>query len=66
MEPFSHRHRMRTAVEAQDGRVDADRRRSAVDELGALCLPVDAPGGMKAESDPYGTDPLPSGALLGP
>ena len=52
-------HLIRSAVEAQYGRVDRDERCAAVDALGALALPVDAPEVMKAESDPYGSDPIP-------
>lgn len=50
---------IRSAVEAQYGLVDPDQRLAAVAALGALSLPVDSPQVMKAESDPYGQEPVP-------
>lgn len=52
-------HLIRSAVEAQYGLVDLDERLSAVQALGALSLPVDSVDAMKAESDPFGREPLP-------
>lgn len=50
---------IRQAVESQYGWVDADERLEAVRALGALALPVGSPAAMKAESDPFGSEPLP-------
>lgn len=52
-------HLIRSAVVAQYGLVDREDRLSAVHALGALSLPVGSVEAMKAESDPYGRDPLP-------
>ncbi len=51
-------HLIRSAVEAQYGLVDPDERLRAVSALGALSLPVDTVAAMKAESDPFGHEPL--------
>lgn len=50
---------IRTAVEAQYGRVDPEERVAAVAALGALSLPVDTPQAMKAESAPADEEPVP-------
>lgn len=50
---------IRSAVEAQYGLVDPDERSAAVAALGALSLPVDTPQAMKAESVPFGQEPVP-------
>ena len=52
-------HLIRSAVEAQYGLVDPEERLLAVQDVGALCLPVDTVETMKAESDPFGLEPLP-------
>lgn len=50
---------IRSAVEAQYGLVETEDRLAAVAALGALCLPVDTPAAMKAESIPYDEEPVP-------
>ncbi|HJN75855.1 MAG TPA: hypothetical protein QGF58_18135 [Myxococcota bacterium] len=50
---------IRDAVEAQYGLVDPEARADAVRLLGELALPVDSPAVMKAESVPFGDEPVP-------
>ena len=52
-------HLVRTAIEAQYGLVDNERRREAVQQLASLSLPVGSPEEMKAESNPFDDGPLP-------